>query len=74
MQHHRQKDTETPASNLAGQIAVSVRLLVATVVGACSSVFKDYLGELVEAWLDGGENSVPVGAASKGFLIFKETD
>jgi hypothetical protein len=32
MQHYRQKK--------AGQIAVSVRLLVATVMGACSSVSK----------------------------------
>jgi hypothetical protein len=37
MQHHRQKDADNLASDLAGQIAVSGRLLVATVVGACSS-------------------------------------
>jgi hypothetical protein len=37
MQHHRQKDADNPASDLAGQIAISGRLLVATVVGACSS-------------------------------------
>jgi hypothetical protein len=36
--------------------------------------FPESIAELVEASLDGGKSSVPVGAASKGFLIFKETD
>jgi hypothetical protein len=36
--------------------------------------FLKAIGELVEALLDRGENSVSVRVESKGFLSFKETD
>ena len=40
---------KNPTSDLAGQIAVSVRLLVATVVGACSSDPRD-TGQKMNLW------------------------